>query len=156
MTYTNPRRQVKSNRIGGHSREQHQRGNKHAHLRRRAVPPEREPPLCAGHGHVVQLIRRADRGLRPLLARGGRGGEGAGWRRRGWLGRRRGRRRGAVGGEGPDARRRRGSRRGRGGRGGGARGGGGGGEVREGGAGEEDAEVGRVEERHGGWSWSPS
>lgn len=113
-------------------------------LRRRAVPPEREPPLGAGHGRVVQLVRRADRWHRPLFAGGVRRGEGPRGRGRGRGRGRRRRLRGAAEGEGAEPRR----RRGRGARGG-ARGGGGGGEVRAGGAGEEDAEFGRVEERHG-------
>lgn len=117
-------------------------------LRRRAVPPERDPPVRAGHGRVVQLVSGADRGLRPLLAAAGGTGRGEDPRGRGrgrGGGRRRRRRRrlrGAVGGEGAEPQRRGGRARG------GARDGGGR-EVRDGGAGEEDAEAGAVERRHG-------
>jgi len=69
------------------------------HLRRRTVPPEREPPLRARHGRVVQLVGRAYSGLlRHMLAGcccGGGRGEGDCPRLRG----RGGRRRGARGGE---------------------------------------------------------
>lgn len=141
-----PRGQVESHRIGGHSGQQHQWVVPLGRLRRRAVPPKREPPLGAGHGRVVQLVRRADRGLRPLLAvaRRGRRGEDprGGGRGRGRGGGRRRRFRGAVGGEGAEP-----QRLGRSARGGAHDGRGR--EVRDGGTGEEGAEAGAVEERHG-------
>jgi len=133
------------------------------HLRRRTVPPEREPPLGARNGRVVQLVGRAYSGLlHHMLAGccGGGGGSGGGGgggggdcsRLRG----RGGRRRGAGGGERAEPRRWRGRARG-------GAGGPGGGEVRDGGSREEGAEVGGVRQPHdiglarslGLGSWDP-
>ena len=114
------------------------------HLRWRTVPPEREPPLGARHGRVVQLVGRAYSGLlRHMLASccccgGGRGGGGDCSRLRG----RGGRRRGAGGGERAEPRRWRARARG-------GAGGPGGGEMRDGGSREEGAELGRVRQPHG-------